>query len=824
MKPDSRPSGNTFYFLPPDREISVSIRDTDWSSHALGAPASWPAILRASLGFLLSSPFPMCLWWGKEALVFYNDAFNLAFFNGSGPAVGTATEQSGSTLFEDLEAVFVKVRSGQRVMLKDHRVSLKPDLSGRDSYWNIRFDPIYNENGYITGILAQCEDRTGSVKTKNTTAAPENRFSTLVQEAAIGIIVLEGEDNKVAIANNAYLKLIGKQDDNIIGKPLFEVIPETAPYFKDIIDTARKSKIPRHLVEHPYFVIDACGERLEGFLDVIYQPYNGDGEQDNGVMILCQDVTQQVVTRKQLADSEAQVRAVIESAPFPIGVYHGREMTIALANKSILNVWDKGTEILGKTYFEVLPELENQNIYPELLNVYDTGIPFHARNQSVDLMVGGRLQRYYFNYSFTPLLDASGRTYGVMNTAADVTDLVRAKLKIEQSQKNFSSLILQAPVAMCLLVGPDHKVEIANEMMINIWGKSKQEVMDKPIFEGLPDARQQGLEELLDHVYASGETFTANEMPVQLIRFGKQDVVYQNFVYEPYRDGKGRIKGVIAISNDVTDQVLARKRIEDLVRERTAELQTTNLELQRSNDDLAQFAYIASHDLQEPLRKISTFCQMITNRIGSTLDEKSAGQLNKILSSAGRMQALVQDVLAYSQLSSRQRTFTKVSLLEIIQHIIADFELKIEQENAEIILGDLPVIDAQPLQMTQLFTNMVSNALKFASNTTRPVIEILLQELSLQDIALLSEKGADNYIKIIVRDNGIGFKPEYGEKIFTIFQRLHSKTEYEGTGIGLAICKKIVTNHQGILRAEGKPGNGACFTILLPRYQSSSLL
>jgi len=268
------------------------------------------------------------------------------------------------------------------------------------------------------------------------------------------------------------------------------------------------------------------------------------------------------VANEELAESEFKTRSIIANAPFPIAVYAGREMRILEANQAIMDVWGKGNDVIGKTYAEVLPELRDQHIYEKLDAVFTTGVPFNTRNERVDLEIGGVRKTFYFNYSFTPLKDRSGNVYGVMNTAADVTDVVLAKQRIEHSQKMLHNIILQAPVAMCFMSGPDHVVEVANAMMIELWGKTETEVMHKPIFEGLPDTKGQGLERWVDHVYHTGETYRAYEQPVALLRGGKIDTVYQNFVYQAFRDSEGNIIGVIAITNDVSAQVEAKIEVE----------------------------------------------------------------------------------------------------------------------------------------------------------------------------------------------------------------------------------------------------------------------
>lgn len=259
---------------------------------------------------------------------------------------------------------------------------------------------------------------------------------------------------------------------------------------------------------------------------------------------------------------EQEVTAIIDSAPFPIAVYTGPKMIIARANQSIIEVWGKGADVIGKPYAEVLPELEGTPIYGQLDSVYRTGVPVHVRNQRIDLIVEGEPGVFYFNYSFTPLFDPQGKVYGVMNTAAEVTDLILSKQEAEFTQQNFRNMILQAPVAMCLLRGPEFIVDLVNDAMLDIWGKPFEDVAGKPVFQALPDAGKQGLEEVMSAVYSTGEPFFASEQPVELIRHGVDDTVYQNFVYQAYRDAYGSIIGVLAISIDVTSQVVSRMELE----------------------------------------------------------------------------------------------------------------------------------------------------------------------------------------------------------------------------------------------------------------------
>jgi PAS domain S-box-containing protein len=634
--------------------------------------------------------------------------------------------------------------------------------------------------------------------------------------------------NLIQFYNDAYRPSLGMNGKHPTalgqrGKDCWPEIWDTIyPLIQQVQQTRRS-----FFVEDQLIPIYRNGALEDVYWTFSYSAVINDAGEVAGVFVVCNETTKHVlsltelkVSKQQQEENQARMRSLVASAPFPIAVYEGREMRIVMANQAIVDVWGKGEEWIGNTYYDLLPELASQQIYPLLDGVFTTGIPFNARNQRVDLVVNGKLTEFYFNYSFTPLFDFTGKVYGVLNTAADVTDLNIAKKRLEQSEENFRNMILQAPVAMCIMIGPDHIVEIANDLMIELWGKPKVMVMHRPIFDGLPDAREQGLEKLLRDVYETGVTFKASERPVELVRKGKTDIVYQNFVYEPYRDSDGKILGVLAITIDVTDQVIARRQIEDIVAERTVALESSNKDLQKSNAELAQFAYIASHDLQEPLRKIRTFAQMLEKSLSNNNNELSKNYLEKIQTSSRRMESLIRDVLTYSEIVKTSELFSSVDLNAIVNDVKSDFEVAIEQKKAIVNFDKLPAIEAIQLQMSQLFSNLISNALKFSRPGVAPVVNIRSSKASHADLERAGLATDKEHVHIRLSDNGIGFEPEFAESIFHIFQRLHRKSEFEGTGIGLAICKKIVVNHEGSIDAVGTSGEGAVFNIILPLKQN----
>jgi signal transduction histidine kinase len=273
--------------------------------------------------------------------------------------------------------------------------------------------------------------------------------------------------------------------------------------------------------------------------------------------------------------------------------------------------------------------------------------------------------------------------------------------------------------------------------------------------------------------------------------------------------------------------VLGRRalRAADEVREAHARLEVVNTELEasnealerrarelaRSNAELEQFASIASHDLQEPLRKVRTFTQQVTVIEGERLSDRGRDYLERAGGAAERMQKLIEDLLKYSRVATHGRPFAPVDLAQVTRDVLEDLEAQVERSQAVVEVGPLPAISADPLQMRQLMQNLISNAIKFRRPEVTPRV-------------LIEATADDGKIRLTVRDNGIGFDPQYSRRIFRVFERLHGRGEYPGTGIGLALCRRIAERHGGTVFADSEPGKGATFTVTLPMRQRDEVL
>ena len=279
------------------------------------------------------------------------------------------------------------------------------------------------------------------------------------------------------------------------------------------------------------------------------------------------------------------------------------------------------------------------------------------------------------------------------------------------------------------------------------------------------------------------------------------------------------LEGLFVISPAV---VRIQRFMEELGRSHEA-LKAYAAKLERSNSELQDFASVASHDLQETLRKVQAFSDRLNSKHAATLGDQRRDYLDRIQNAAGRMQTLINDLLTYSRVSTKAKPFVPTDLVSVTKEVVSDLEARIEQVNGRVEVGELPTVDADPLQVRQLMQNLIGNSLKYRRPDVPPVVRVSSRTLR-EDSAAPAPRPSQSFCQILVEDNGIGFEEIYSERIFTIFQRLHGRNEYEGTGVGLAVCRKIVERHGGTITARSTLGEGSTFLVTLPvrRKQETS--
>ncbi|MBL0336709.1 MAG: PAS domain S-box protein [Chitinophagaceae bacterium] len=355
---------------------------------------------------------------------------------------------------------------------------------------------------------------------------------------------------------------------------------------------------------------------------------------------------------------------------------------------------------------------------------------------------------------------------------------------------------------------PDGLIVYSNSYFSALLGLSNEKVVGTNFFDYVaPESR----EIFRDHFTLGLESVGKTEITLSV---NNKNIP----VYVSLTSLRPQLATVGMIITDLTEK----KHNEQRVILQTEKMRQKNLELEHLNKSLEQFASIASHDLQEPLRKIQTFTSLLEQRFAVNLPAEAKGLVAKIKGSSERMSLLIKDVLNFSRVVNSADLFVETDLNRVLNNVLGDFDLIISEKRAVIIKNNLPVIETIPVQANQLFYNLISNALKFTKADTSPVITISSKELLPEEVEKDSKLNSQlAYTEICFRDNGIGFEQQFSEQIFSIFECLNDRKQYSGTGIGLALCRKIAEHHQGSIHAEAAENNGAAFYILLPLKQSN---
>lgn len=394
----------------------------------------------------------------------------------------------------------------------------------------------------------------------------------------------------------------------------------------------------------------------------------------------------------------------------------------------------------------------------------------------------------------------------------DVTERRRAEETLKESEERFRRLVEQAADAVFVhdLSG---RIMDVNRQACESLDYTQEELLEMNVSDIEINFKPDALENLWEDI-RRGDPVTVEGQHRR-----KDGSTFPVEARVGLFESEGR-QLMLALVRDVTERKKAEEEIrhlnEDLERrvaERTRQLETYAERLEQSNRELQDFAYVASHDLQEPLRKIRAFSGRLAARYEEALDEQGLDYLDRMEGAAARMQNLVEDLLELSRVTTRARPFEMVDLGEVAAEAISDLDARIEEGGGRVeLLGELPTVEADRAQMRQLLQNLIGNALKFHKDTL-PVVRVW------------AETGADQTesCEIFVEDNGIGFDEEHLERIFLPFQRLHGRSDYEGTGMGLAICRKVVERHGGSITAKSTPGQGSTFVVTLPVRQPAEV-
>ncbi|HZH63407.1 MAG TPA: PAS domain-containing protein, partial [Flavisolibacter sp.] len=541
---------------------------------------------------------------------------------------------------------------------------------------------------------------------------------------------------------------------------------------------------------------------------------NTDG-QANFVIGTEQDISQQYKTQTELKESQNFIRKITDATPSIIASYNVNTGAYSFISGGLQKLLGYETNEALKKGVAFLAAIVHPDDLPALTEknrrALEEANRMNAANTVIEFIYRIRHKngsyRWFHTYGTVFDRNEEGKVEQLLNISLDVTEQHEAIQTIKEQEHFIQQIADASPTILYLFDVPSQSMAYINREAFFVLGYLPDELIEEGsnITDLLchPDDMQ-----LLPCRAQSKKGFQQVDSMIQYeCRLKHKDGEYRwllvrEIAFKTAADGS--VKQIIGAALDIN----RRKEMERTI------LQNSLL-LQQSNSSLEEFAYVASHDLKEPLRKISTFGDRLVASHIDKLSDEGKMYLRKIVDASQRMQNMISDLLSISMISGN-RLFEKFSLQKILEDTLQTLEYKIEQQQAVIRYDVLPEATIVPSQFRQLFQNLMANSLKFVRDGVQPVINITCAAVTNEEKETYHLVEAKNYLRLHFSDNGIGFEKEFEQKIFNIFQRLHGRSEYEGSGIGLAICKKIVEHHGGVIFAHGEPAVGATFTIILP--------
>jgi PAS domain S-box-containing protein len=638
-------------------------------------------------------------------------------------------------------------------------------------------------------------------------------------------------------ATDAYLAATYCQREKIIGQGVFESLTDN-PQNPQATGVKNLSASLRQVLEHKrehrmadqrYDVYNPTAAQFE---PKVWRPVNkpvlGDEGDVQYIIHTVEDITEAIrlqeetkVADQKLEESETKFHSVIEQASNPILIFKGTEMVLEEANEALFRIWNLDRSVIGKSILDIHPQTREEGFFALLQKVFFSGVPEYGIEVPATFSDNGSTRTVYFNFTYQAIRDSSGTITGVLVMAHDVTEQVHARKAIEcaqaetERQKRLYEAITSSTPDLIYVFDLEYRFTYANKALLTTWGKSWEEAIGKGMPEnGYEDWHTEMHQREIDQVVTTKEPIRG-EVTFPHAVLGNR--IY-DYIFVPVVNEKGDVEAVVGTTRDITEI----KRAEDVLKQGRENLETLvserTQELERSNGELEGFAYAASHDLKEPIRKIHFFADRLKERLNSKLEEEDRRYFERLEMGTKRMTSLIDDLLLYSHVSRGVSSVETADLNQTLSFVLDDLELHIEEKRAKIDVDPLPVLMDHQRQLQQLFENLIANALKYSKPGVAPQISITSGLVSGADIAppnaSISKNKAYHFIQ--VRDNGIGFDQKDAERIFNVFTRLHGNNEYRGTGVGLSIALKVVQNHQGYIWAEGKPNEGSTFKILLP--------
>ncbi|PZX60262.1 hypothetical protein LV84_00534 [Algoriphagus ratkowskyi] len=791
-------------------EMGQLIREKDWSKTSIGIPKEWQQSLKTTLNILLSCKFPMFLWWGPELTCFYNDAYRPSLgVDGKHPSIlGMAGEEAWPEIWAMIKPLIDQVlEGGESVYFENLLIPFYRNGHIEDIYWTFSYSPARDNDGNIVGVLTTCVETTTDVYLKRNLETSERKIRLLLQQAPASIATFKGPNYVTDVVNENVLKLWGRKAEEVVNKPILEALPELKnqgikQLLDDVYNTGNRfsaSELPMQFIRN--------GNLETIYINFSYEALHNANGLIDGIIAIGHEVTDQVLAHKKIVANEEKLSMVIDASE--LGTFE-----FQFKNKKL-----DGSKRLHEIFGLAEGESINHENFVSSIHPNDLGIRKSAFEQSFENGILEYTSRVILPENLVRWIEVKGKVHfdeennpqKVLGTVRDISSFKRNIQKLEESEQKFRLLADSLPQHIWT-ADTEGNLNYFNQSVYDFSGYTSKRLSEEGWLSIVhPDDRQKNVQAWNKSII-TGRDFLIEH------RFRKHDGTYrwQLSRAKPQLNQDGEIQMWVGSSMDIHDQKEFANELERLVIERTNELAQNMKDLANMNKELQSFAYISSHDLQEPLRKIQTFSSLLLENEYDNLTDDGKEQFKRMQNAAKRMQALINDLLAYSRTTISDRKYEPTDLNKLIAEVKMDLKEELKSHQAVLESDILCTLNIIPFQFRQLLLNLISNSLKFAVKDRKPHIEISSVKGLGSDFEMKRLSPSTHYCHIKITDNGIGFEEKYSERIFELFQRLHGKDKFQGTGIGLAIVKKIVENHNGFIAAHGKPDQGATFDIYLP--------
>ena len=591
------------------------------------------------------------------------------------------------------------------------------------------------------------------------------RIAGILESTSDGFIAIDRQW-RITYFNRKAEEMSGLRGGEILGKSYWDVMPNS-------VNTKIETEYRLAMEEKQSAHFEEYYERYGRLLDVYVHPYA------DGIAIFFHDLSDRERAAEALRSRTAELESLLANAPIGFAFFD-REHRFLRMNKALAEINGiPEEESLGKTIRDLLP-MNALTVDPILDQVFETG-------HSVESEISGETPRLpgvtrFWLTGFFPVFAHIGAPLAVGGYVVEITERKRA----EEAMARLAAIVEGAEDA---IYSEDLHgiIQTWNAGAAKLYGYAPHEVIGKHVSLLVPEEHRGELEELTRKMR---EGIQDHFETTRITKSGQR--IIASLTMSPIKDTAGRIVGVSKLVHDITNRKKTEENLKETVRA-----------LERSNRELRQFAYVASHDLQEPLRNVTRYVELLSLRYRELLDDKAKRYVEFAVEGAARIHALINDLIAFSEVGAQVREFKAVSMQAVAEEAVDNLRELIEQHDAEVTLATLPEIVGDRVHLVQLVQNLVGNAVKFGRKDVAP------------QVRLTANREAGEW-RFGVHDNGIGISSEYFEKVFVIFQRLHPRSEYPGTGIGLAICRKIVEWHGGKIWIESAVGEGTTFYFTIP--------